>query len=118
MYENTELTMYHVNDWKLEYNQEDRPEDGIRMLLVLKRRIMNELLTTYLPSVLLMLISYATTKFKPYYFEAALTVNLTSMLVMTTIFNSVSTKLPSTAYIKMVDLWLIFGQLVPFIEVV
>ena len=26
--------------------------------------------------------------------------------------------LPATAYVKMVDIWLIFGQLVPFAEVV
>ena len=47
---------------------------------------MNEFLTTYLPTVLLILITYATTFFKPFYFEAALTVNLTVMLVMTTLF--------------------------------
>ena len=40
------------------------------------------------------------------------------MLVMTTIFISVMQMLPATAYVKMVDLWLIFGQLVPFAEVV
>ena len=39
------------------------------------------------------------------------------MLVMTTIFTATMDKLPSTAYIKMVDLWLLFGQVVPFIEV-
>lgn len=27
-------------------------------------------------------------------------------------------KLPPTAYVKMVDIWLIFGQLIPFIETV
>jgi hypothetical protein len=79
---------------------------------------MNELMTTYLPSVLLMLITWATTFFKPYFFEAALSVNLTTMLVMTTIFISVMQMLPATAYVKMVDIWLIFGQLVPFTEVV
>jgi hypothetical protein len=79
---------------------------------------MNELMTTYLPSVLLMLITWATTFFKPYFFEAALSVNLTTMLVMTTIFISVMQMLPATAYVKMVDVWLIFGQLVPFAEVV
>ena len=63
-------------------------------------------------------IFYATTFFKPFYFEAALTVNLTTMLVLTTIFIAVMDKLPSTAYIKMVDIWLIFGQLYPFAEVV
>jgi hypothetical protein len=40
------------------------------------------------------------------------------MLVMTTIFISVMQMLPATAYVKMVDIWLIFGQLVPFTEVV
>ena len=30
---------------------------------------------------------------------------------------SVSDSLPKTAYVKMVDIWLIFAQLVPWIEV-
>ena len=56
------------------------------MEIVFKRRLMNELLTTYLPSLLLLCITYATTYFKSFYFEAALTVNLTVMLVQTTLF--------------------------------
>ena len=91
---------------------------GVRMTIVLKRKIMNEMMTTYLPSVLLMLITYATAFFKPYYFEAALSVNLTTMLVMTTIFMTVMQMLPATAYVKMIDIFLIFGQLYPFAEVV
>ena len=31
---------------------------------------------------------------------------------------SVMEKLPSTSYIRLVDIWLITGQLVPFIEVI
>ena len=76
------------------------------------------MMTTYLPSVLLILITYATTFFKPYFFEAALSVNLTTMLVMTTIFMTVMQMLPATAYVKMIDIFLIFGQLYPFCEVV
>ena len=87
------------------------------MMIVLKRKIMNEMMTTYLPSVLLILITYATTYFKPYFFEAALSVNLTTMLVMTTIFMTVMQMLPATAYVKMIDIFLIFGQLYPFAEV-
>ena len=79
---------------------------------------MNEMMTTYLPSVLLILITYSTTFFKSYFFEAALSVNLTTMLVMTTIFMTVMQMLPATAYIKMIDIFLIFGQLYPFSEVV
>ena len=105
------------------------------MEIVFKRRIMNELLTTYLPSSLLLLISYATTFFKPFYFEAAVTVNLTVMLVTTNLFIrspdksrydtfyliflfSVMDKLPVTSYVRLVDIWLIFGQLIPFIQVI
>ena len=50
-------------------------------------------------------------------FKAIVTVNLTSLLVLTTLFISVSSSLPQTAYIKMVDVWLIFAQVVPWIEV-
>ena len=40
--------------------------------------------TTYFPSAFLMLIPIATTIFKPLFFEAALRVTLTTMLVITT----------------------------------
>ena len=79
---------------------------------------MNEMMTTYFPSVLLMLITYATTFFKPFFFEAALSVNLTTMLVMTTIFISKIEGLPPTSTTKMIDIWLILCQLVPFAQVV
>ena len=59
---------------------------GLKMEIVFKRRLTNELLTTYLPSLLLLGITYATTFFKSFFFEAALAVNLTVMLVLTTLF--------------------------------
>ena len=46
-----------------------------------------------------------------------MTVNLTTMLVLTTMFISVSNNLPTTAYVKMIDIWLIFNLLMPFILV-
>ena len=112
------LTMYVISRWNLTYNIDGDKKSGVKMVIVLKRRIQNELLTTYLPSILLICITFATMHFKPFFFEAALTVNLTSMLVMTTIFISVMERLPSTAYIKHIDIWLIGGQLLPFMEVV
>ena len=60
--------------------------EGIKMEIVFKRRLTNELLTTYLPTFLLLGITYSTTFFKSFFFEAALTVNLTVMLVITTLF--------------------------------
>ena len=118
MKEKTTLTMYVITKWTLEYRNQEHPEEGIQMKLVLKRRIINELLTSYLPSVLLIFISYSTTFFRPFYFEASVTVNLTTMLVMTTIFISKMEGLPPTSDIKMIDIWLILCQLVPFAQVV
>ena len=86
--------------------------------MVLKRKIISELMTTYFPTLLLTAITFATTFFKPFFFEAALSVNLTTMLVMTTIFISKMEGLPPTSDIKMIDVWLILCQLVPFIEAV
>ena len=95
-----------------------RSKKELRMTIVMRRKIMSEMMTTYFPSLLLMMITFATTFFKPFFFEAALSVNLTTMLVMTTIFISKMEGLPHTSDIKMIDIWLIFCQLVPFSEVV
>ena len=84
----------------------------------MKRKITSEMMTTYFPSLLLTAITFATTFFKPFFFEAALSVNLTTMLVMTTIFISKMEGLPPTSATKMIDYWLILCQLVPFAQVV
>lgn len=93
------------------------PNQGIDLKLVMNRRIINEILTTYLPTIFILFIVYATNFFKPFFFEAVVTVNLTALLVLTTLFISVSKSLPPTAYVKMIDVWLIFSQLIPFAEV-
>ncbi len=46
-----------------------------------------------------------------------MTVNLTSLLVLTTLFISTSDKLPRTSYIKLMDLWHLANICIPFIEV-
>ena len=118
MLESEDLTLFYIEDWNLNYKNKTDHGKGLLMNISLRRKIMSEMMTTYLPSALLMMITFATTFFKPVYFEAALTVNLTNMLVMTTIFISVMERLPTTSYVKMVDFWLIFCQLVPFSEVI
>ena len=75
-------------------------------------------MTTFFPTLLLTAITFATTFFKPFFFEAALSVNLTTMLVMTTIFMSKMESLPPTSDIKMIDVWLVLCQIYPFVEVV
>ena len=101
----------------LDFVNPANPDDGIELVLVLRRRLMSAIFTIYLPTVLILTIVYATNFFKDFFFEAVVTVNLTALLVLVTLFISVSQSLPQTAYVKMVDIWLIFAQVVPFVEV-
>ena len=39
------------------------------------------------------------------------------MLVLATMFISIAESLPKTAYLKMIDYWLVFTLLLPFVEV-
>ena len=113
-----DMTRFLIHHYDLVYSRDSDKRKGIMMTIHMKRKIMSEMMTTFFPSLLLMLITFSTTFFKPFFFEAALSVNLTTMLVMTTIFIGEMQKLPITAYIKFVDIWLVFCQLVPFAEVI
>ena len=108
-FDDKDLIMFTITDLKLE-----KKEEEVHMVINLKRKIQTEMLTTYLPTLLLLAISYSTIYYKTVYFEASLTVNLTIMLVMTTIFTSKISELPPTSDTKMIDIWLIFCLLVPF----
>ena len=109
------MHMFEITKWNLDYNSN---RDHIRVLIVMRRKFVSEIMTTYFPSFLLLAITFATTFFKPFFFEAALSVNLTTMLVMTTIFISKMEGLPPTSDVKMIDIWLVICQMVPFAEVV
>ena len=112
----SDMNLFYITGYNLVNTS--HPRKGVSMEITFKRKIMSEMMTTYLPSMLLMMITFATTFFKPFFFEAALSVNLTTMLVMTTIFISKMESLPPTSDIKMIDIWLILCQLVPFAQVV
>ena len=110
-----ETKMFTLTDLTLEYGSSK--DNLVEMKVKLKRKIKGEMLITYFPTILLTAISFATSFFKPFFFEAALSVNLTTLLVMTTIFISKMESLPPTSDIRMIDIWLVFCQIVPFAEV-
>ena len=112
-----DLTQYFVRNWRILEDFEEA-DATIKVEITLGRRILNELLTTYLPTILICIVAFCTNYFKPFFFEAIVTVNLTSLLVLTTLFISVSSNLPKTAYVKMIDIWLIVVLCVPFFETI
>ena len=129
----TELTQYFVKRYNMTKAKFAKFE-GIRVHVVLGRRVLSNFLTIYLPTILLNIIGHISIFFKPFFFEAIVSVNLTVMLVLTTMyvilfivihfyptvnfrFISVANSLPKTSYVKMVDIWLIFNLFLPFQEV-
>ena len=113
--EDKDLTMFTITNLTL--TKADNT-NMVHMAIKLKRKIATELLTTYFPTILLLLISYTTIFFDKDLFGDAIAVNLTIMLVMTTIFTSKIEELPPTSDMKMIDIWLIFCLVVPFLEVI
>ena len=81
-----ELPLFNIIRWELTQRTSDSHEEGIRTVTVLRRKPWREVFTTYLPTILLNMTTYVTTFFKPQFFEAALGANLTTMLMMTTLF--------------------------------
>ena len=72
MKQSLDMTLFSITDYIL-VNANDNGK-GIRMTITMKRKIMSEMMTTYFPSLLLMMITFATTFFKPFFFEAALSI--------------------------------------------
>ena len=68
----TELMQYTIKNWIME-----ETATGVVVTLVLGRKILNEILTTYLPTSLLIIIVHSTNYYKDFFFEAIVTVNLT-----------------------------------------
>ena len=110
-----DITMFTITNLTL---TKEENANLVYMALRLKRKIAMELATTYFPTILLLLITFVTTFFDKDLFGDAIAVNLTIMLVMTTIFTSKIEELPPTSDMKMIDIWLIFCLVVPFLEVI
>ena len=110
-----DLTVYFIRKTNMFLRAED---EAVVVEVTLGRRLMGTVLTVYIPTLLMMFISQCTNYFKAYFFEAIVSVNLTVMLVLATMFLSVSQSLPKTSYIKMVDVWLLFNLFLPFCLVV
>ena len=83
--------------------------------MILTRKISSIFMETYLPTILMNTINQATNyisgedKYSMIY-----TINITCMMVLASIYLSVSASLPVTSDIKPVAVWLIFNLSYPF----
>ena len=111
-----ELTQYFVKKDTI-YKSNIDGRKAIFVEIVLGRRLLSIILTIFAPTVILNLVGHTSNYFKEFFFEAVISVNVTVMLVLTTMLINVSNNLPKTAYIKMIDLWLLVSLIKPFLDI-
>ena len=87
----TEHKQYAVTGCKMEVTK-FQGQQILKVEVMLERKLLGLVLTIFFPTLLLNIISYFTSFFGDSFFPVAVTVNLTSMLVLTTLFVSVSNK--------------------------
>ena len=66
-------------------------------------------MSIFVPTTLINLIGFATFFYKWFDFQNRIMVSLTSLLVLSTLFSQVSSNLPKTSYLKLVDIWFIIS---------
>jgi hypothetical protein len=84
------------------------------VVFTFQRKLMYNLANTYLPTISLLIIVEATLFLDDSNLEIAVTLSLTTLLVVYTLYQSIALTVPKTAYLKFVDYWLIFCLLTPF----
>ncbi len=103
---------YNFNGFEI-WRNHGKNEIGLQMHL--ERRYGIFMATIFLPTICLIMVAELTLFVNQAHFEATIMVSLTSMLVMYTLYQSVSNSLPATSYLKMIDIWLLVGLLLPFV---
>jgi hypothetical protein len=89
-------------------------QSEVHVAINLKRIFSYHLTNTYMPTSTLLIIAEITLYFDEEKTELAIGLSLTIMLVMYTMYQSISDNLLRTAYLKMIDYWLLFCLLMPF----
>ena len=95
---------------KLEFDKNQLRLDDSKQQVHMKSKIQTEMFVTNMLTLLLLVIMYDTSFFKPVYLGTSLTVNLAIMLVLTTIFTSEIEELAPMSQTKMINIWLIFNR--------
>ena len=86
--------------------------------IVLSRKFLSIFMVTYLPTILMNMINQATNYItSENKYDILFTVNITCMMVLASVYLSVSASLPSTQTIKPVEIWLLFNLAYPFLVI-
>ena len=106
-----ELPQFYV----IYYGMRSENNDSAAVVEIrLKRICFFHITNTYLPTSTLLMLAQATLHFHESQLELAIGLLLTVLLVIYTFYQSICASLTPTAYLKMIDFWLLFCLLMPF----
>ena len=115
---NNPVGQYKVKEW-IYTNYKRNGEEGIRVSLILERNLLSILMVSFFPSIIMNIINHASVFITgDSKFDLIYTINITSLMVLASIYLSVSNSLPSTSEIKPVEIWLLFNLLYPFFTII
>ena len=75
-------------------------------------------LSLFIPSMCLILAAEITLFINEEHFQATISVTLTANLVMYTLYQNIQEKLPEDSKLKLIDIWLLHGLLMPMVAFV
>lgn len=102
------LTEYEVGNVTVE-RQVDRDYSLAVISITFYRRFWFYVTSAYLPTVMLMMISYASLFIKRENDDLRVMMTLTTLLVLYALYQQISDGLPRTSYTKAVDVWCFFA---------
>ena len=108
-----QLTEYSVLGY-VEYDNDMLPKTVIGVRIILCRKLSYHVVNIYIPTLVLNMIAGLTLFIDVSHFEVNIMITLTSMLVTYTLYQSISSYLPQTSHMKMIDIWLFGGLTFPF----
>lgn len=76
------------------------------------------MVTVFIPTTLINIISFATFFFKWFDFQNRVMVSLTTLLVLSTLFSQTSDNLPKTSYFKVIDIWFFSSIVFTFLTII
>ena len=82
--------------------------------LIFQRGVTYHLANTYMPTTSLLVLVILTLYLDESKLDIAVSLSLTILLVIYTFYQSIAASIPKTAYLKLVDIWLMFILLMPF----
>ena len=88
---------------------------GIMFQFHLDRDITHHIYMTYIPTLFILIMTLTSLFINEDHFQATTAVSMTCMLVLYMLYQSIVASMPITVYMKLLDYWLIFNLVMPFL---